>query len=68
MANEALDQGGLLTQEDLAVLLYKVVRFYCRGYSLQEIRELTDMSERLIQEYLDLFENYKRRYDSLVGE
>ena len=130
MANEALDQGGLLTQEDLAVLLCssrrtirrdikelkqqgievptrgtlqdigpgvthktkivkmwlegyeytdierktghsgvsvqrylsgfsKAVRFYSRGYSLQEIRELADMSERLVQEYLDLYEDYK---------
>jgi uncharacterized protein YerC len=130
MANEALDQGGLLTQEDLAVLLCssrrtirrdvkelkqqgievptrgtlqdigpgvthktkivkmwlegyeytdierktghsgvsvqrylsgfsKAIRFYSRGYSLQEIRELADMSERLVQEYLDLYEDYK---------
>ena len=137
MANEALDQGGLLTQEDLAVLLCssrrtirrdikelkqqgievptrgtlqdigpgvthktkivkmwlegyeytdierktghsgvsvqrylsgfsKAVRFYSRGYSLQEIRELADMSERLVQEYLDLFEDYKSRPESEI--
>jgi hypothetical protein len=135
MANEALDQSGLLTQEDLAVLLCtsrrtirrdvkelkqqgidvptrgtlqdigpgvthkskvvkmwlegyeytdierktghsgfsvqrylsgfsKVVRFYSREYSLPEIRELTDMSERLIQEYLDLYETFKDRPES----
>jgi len=137
MANEALDQGGLLTQEDLAVLLCssrrtirrdikelkvqgievptrgtlqdigpgvthkskvvkmwlegyeytdierktghsgfsvqrylsgfsKVVRFYSRGYSLPEIRELADMSERLIQEYLDLYEIFKDRPESQI--
>jgi uncharacterized protein YerC len=135
MATEALDQGGLLTQEDLAVLLCssrrtirrdvkelkqqgidvptrgtlqdigpgvthkskvvkmwlegyeytdierktghsgfsvqrylsgfsKVVRFNSRGYSLQEIRELADMSERLIQEYLDLYESFKDHPES----
>ena len=135
MANEALDQSGLLTQEDLAVLLCtsrrtirrdvkelkqqgidvptrgtlqdigpgvthkskvvkmwlegyeytdierktghsgfsvqrylsgfsKVVRFYSREYSLPEIRGLTDMSERLIQEYLDLYETFKDRPES----
>ena len=137
MANEALDQGGLLTQEDLSVLLCssrrtirrdikelkvqgievptrgtlqdigpgvthkskvvkmwlegyeytdierktghsgfsvqrylsgfsKVVRFYSRGYSLPEIRELADMSERLIQEYLDLYEIFKDRPESQI--
>ena len=137
MANEAFDQGGLLTQEDLAVLLCssrrtirrdikelkvqgievptrgtlqdigpgvthkskvvkmwlegyeytdierktchsgfsvqrylsgfsKVVRFYSRGYSLPEIRELADMSERLIQEYLDLYEIFKDRPESQI--
>ena len=137
MANEALDQGGLLTQEDLAVLLCssrrtirgdikelkvqgievptrgtlqdigpgvthkskvvkmwlegyeytdierktghsgfsvqryisgfsKVIRFYSRGYSLPEIRELADMSERLIQEYLDLYEIFKDRPESQI--
>ncbi|NYT01592.1 MAG: DUF1670 domain-containing protein [Methanosarcinales archaeon] len=137
MANEALDQGGLLTQEDLAVLLctsrrtirrdikelkqqgievptrgtlqdigpgvshktkivkmwlegYEytdierktghsgvsvqrylsgfstVVRFCSRGYSLQEIRELTDMSDRLVQEYLDLYETFKDRPESQI--
>lgn len=130
MSNEALEQGGLLTQEDLAVLLCssrrtirrdikelkqrgidvptrgtlqdigpgvthkskvvklwlegyeytdierktghsgtsvmrylsgfsKAVRFHVRGYSVQEIRELTEMSERLVEEYLDLYETYK---------
>lgn len=137
MANEALDQAGLLTQEDLAVLLCsskrtirrdvkelkqqgidvltrgtlqdigpgvthkskvvkmwlegyeyidierktghsgfsvqrylsgfsKAVRFYSRGYSLPEIRELTDMSERLTQEYLDLYETCKDRPESQI--
>ena len=137
MANEALDQGGLLTQEDLAVLLCssrrtirrdikelkghgievptrgtlqdigpgvthkskvvkmwlegyeytdierktghsgfsvqrylsgfsKVVRFYSRGYSLPEIRELADMSERLALEYLDLYEIFKDRPESQI--
>lgn len=137
MANEALDQGGLLTQEDLAVLLCssrrtirrdikelkvqgievptrgtlqdigpgvthkskvvkmwlegyeytdierktghsgfsvqrylsgfsKVVRFYNRGYSLPEIRELADMSERLALEYLDLYEIFKDRPESQI--
>jgi uncharacterized protein YerC len=137
MANEALDQGGLLTQEDLAVLLCssrrtirrdikelkqqgidvptrgtlqdigpgvthksrivkmwlegyeytdierktghsgfsvqryvsgfsKAVRFYRRGYSLPEIRELTDMSERLAQEYLELYEVSKDRPESQI--
>jgi len=137
MANEALDQSGLLTQEDLAVLLCtsrrtirrdvkelkqqgidvptrgtlqdigpgvthksrivkmwlegyeytdierktghsgfsvqrylsgfsKAVRFYSRGYSLPEIRELTDMSERLTQEYLDLYEAFKDRPESQI--
>jgi uncharacterized protein YerC len=135
MASEALDQGGLLTQEDLAVLLCssrrtirrdikelkqqgidistrgrlqdigpgvthkskvvkmwlegyeytdierktghsgfsiqrylsgfsKAVRFYIRGYSLPEIRELTEMSERLTQDYLDLYESFKDRPES----
>ena len=137
LSNESLDQGGLLTQEDLAVLLCssrrtirrdikelkgqgieiptrgtlqdigpgvthkskvvkmwlegyeytdierktghsgfsvqrylsgfsKVVRFYSRGYSLPEIRELADMSERLIQEYLDLYEIFKDRPESQI--
>jgi uncharacterized protein YerC len=130
MAHEALEQGGLLTQEDLAVLLCssrrtirrdmkelnsqgievptrgtlqdigpgvthkskvvkmwlegyeytdierktghsgvsvqrylsgfsKVIRFHSKGYSVPEIRELTDMSERLIKDYLDLYETSK---------
>jgi len=137
MANEALDQGGLLTQEDLAVLLCssrrtirrdikelkvqgievptrgtlqdigpgithkskvvkmwlegyeytdierksghsgcsvqrylsgfsKVVRFYSRGYSSPEIRELADMSERLVEEYLDLYETFRDRPESQI--
>jgi hypothetical protein len=137
MSNEALDQDGLLTQEDLAVLLCssrrtirrdvkelkeqgievptrgtlqdigpgvthkskivkmwlegyeytdierktghsgfsvqrylsgfsKTVRFYSRGYSLPEIRELTDMSERLTQDYLDLYEAFKDRPESEI--
>jgi hypothetical protein len=137
MAHEALEQGGLLTQEDLAVLLCssrrtirrdvkdlkeqgidvptrgtlqdigpgvthkskivkmwlegyedtdierktghsgfsvqrylsgfsKAVRFYSRGYSLPEIRELTDMSERLTQDYLDLYEAFKDRPESQI--
>jgi uncharacterized protein YerC len=130
MAHEALEQGGLLTQEDLAVLLCssrrtirrdmkelkdrgidvptrgtlqdigpgvthksrvvkmwlegyeytdierktghsgvsvqrylsgfsKVIRFHSKGYSVPEIRELTDMSERLVKDYLDLYETCK---------
>jgi uncharacterized protein YerC len=137
MAREALDQDGLLTQEDLAVLLCssrrtirrdikelkeqgievptrgnlqdigpgvthksrvvkmwlegyeytdieqktghsglsvqrylsgfsKAVRFYDRGYSLPEIRELTDMSERLTKEYLDLYEDCKDKPESKI--
>jgi hypothetical protein len=137
MSNEALDQDGLLTQEDLAVLLCssrrtirrdvkelkeqgieiptrgtlqdigpgvthkskivkmwlegyeytdierktghsgfsvqrylsgfsKAVRFYSRGYSLPEIRQLTDMSERLTQDYLDLYETFKDRPESQI--
>ena len=137
MANEALDQGGLLTQEDLAVLLCssrrtirrdikelkvqgievptrgtlqdigpgvthkskvvkmwlegyeytdierktghsgfsvqrylsgfsKVVRFYSRGYPSPEIRELADMSERLVEEYLDLYETFRDRPESQI--
>jgi uncharacterized protein YerC len=132
LSNEARDQGGLLTQEDLAVLLCssrrtirrdikelkvididvptrgniqdigpgvshktkivkmwldgyeytdlerrtghsgtsvqrylsgfsKVVKFHHRNYSVQEIRELTEMSERLVKEYLNLYEEYKDR-------
>jgi hypothetical protein len=38
---------------------FKPVRFYSPGYSLPEIRELTDMSERLVKEYLDLYETCK---------
>lgn len=37
----------------------KVVRFHLRDYYSQEIRELTDMSERLVKEYLTLYEEYK---------
>ena len=137
MASEALDQDGLLTQEDLSVLLCssrrtirrdvkelkqqgidvltrgtlqdigpgvthkskvvkmwldgyeytdierktghsgfsvqryltgfsKSVRFHCRGYSLPEIRELTDMSERLVKEYLDLYEACKDPPESQI--
>jgi uncharacterized protein YerC len=137
MASEALDQDGLLTQEDLAVLLCssrrtirrdvkelrqqgidvptrgtlqdigpgishkskvvkmwlegyeytdierktghsgvsvqrylvgfsKSVRFYSRGYSLPEIRELTEMSEKLIKEYLDLYETCKDHPESQI--
>jgi uncharacterized protein YerC len=137
MASEALDQDGLLTQEDLAVLLCssrrtirrdikelkqqgidvptrgtlqdigpgvthkskvvkmwlegyeytdierktghsgfsvqrylsgfsKAVRFYNRGYSLPEIRELTDMSERLTKEYLELYEICKDKPESKI--
>jgi len=137
MSREALDQGGLLTQEDLAVLLCssrrtirrdikefkqqgidvptrgtlqdigpgvthkskvvrmwlegyeytdierktghsgfsvqryisgfsKVVRFFKHGYSLPEIRDLADMSERLTQEYLDLYETCKDRPESQI--
>ena len=132
MSHEALDQGGLLTQEDLAVLLCssrrtirrdikalktkgidvptrgtyhdigpgvthkskvvmmwlegyeytdierktghsstsvqryitgftKAIRFHNRGYNASEIRELTEMSERLVNEYLDLYESFKDR-------
>jgi hypothetical protein len=137
MANEAFDQDGLQTQEDLAVLLCssrrtirrdikelkqqgidvptrgtlqdigpgvthksrivrrwlegyedadierktgysgfsvqryvsgfsKAVRFYRRGYSLPEIRELTDMSERLAREYPELYEACKDRPESQI--
>lgn len=137
MSREALDQGGLLTQEDLAVLLCssrrtirrdikefkqqgidiptrgtlqdigpgvthkskvvkmwlegyeytdierktghsgfsvqrylsgfsKAIRFYSRGYSIIEIRELTDMSERLVKEYLDLYEAHKDLQESQI--
>ena len=137
MASESLDQDGLLTQEDLAVLLCssrrtirrdikelkeqgidvptrgtlqdigpgvthkskvvkmwlegyeytdierktghsgfsvqryltgftKSVRFYRRGYSLPEIRELTEMSERLVKEYLDLYETCKDLPESQI--
>jgi uncharacterized protein YerC len=137
MTHEALEQGGLLTQEDLAVLLCssrrtirrdikdlkhqgidvptrgtlqdigpgithkskvvklwlegyeytdierrtghssisvqryisgfsKAVRFSARGYSEHEIRELTDMSERLIHDYLDLFETFKDKPESQI--
>lgn len=137
MSREALDQGGLLTQEDLAVLLCssrrtirrdikefklqgidiptrgtlqdigpgvthkskvvkmwlegyeytdierktghsgfsvqrylsgfsKAIRFYSRGYSIIEIRELTDMSERLVKEYLDLYEAHKDLKESQI--
>jgi len=44
----------------------KAARFYSRDYSLQEIRELADMSERLIQEYLDLYEDYKECPESII--
>jgi hypothetical protein len=44
----------------------KAVRFYSRGYSLPEIRELTDMSERLTQDYLDLYEAFKDRPESQI--
>jgi predicted solute-binding protein len=37
----------------------KVVKSHLRDYSSQEIRELTDMSERLVKEYLTLYEQYK---------
>jgi hypothetical protein len=39
----------------------KVVKFHHRNYSVQEIRELTEMSERLVKEYLNLYEEYKDR-------
>ena len=42
----------------------KAIRFYNRGYSLPEIRELTDMSERLTKEYLDLYETCKDKPES----
>ena len=135
MSFEALEQGGLLTQEDLAVLLCssrrtikrdvkelkqqgidiptrgtlqdigpgishkskvvkmwlegyeytdierktghsgvsvqryltgfsKTVKFFSRGYSVPEIRELTDMSERLVKEYIDLYESNKDKPES----
>ena len=44
----------------------KSVRFHCRGYSLPEIRELTDMSERLVKEYLDLYETSKDHPESQI--
>jgi uncharacterized protein YerC len=44
----------------------KAVRFSTRGYSEHEIRELTDMSERLIHEYLDLFETFKDKPESQI--
>ena len=44
----------------------KSVRFYSRGYSLHEIRELTEMSERLVKEYLDLYETCKDLPESKI--
>jgi hypothetical protein len=44
----------------------KSVRFYMRGYSLPEIRELTEMSERLVKEYLDLYEKCKDHPESQI--
>lgn len=42
----------------------KTVRFHSRGYSAPEIRELTDMSERVVNEYLELYEESKERPES----
>ena len=42
----------------------RVVRFHNRKYSPMEIRELTDMSERLIKEYLELYNTYKNQAES----
>jgi hypothetical protein len=44
----------------------KSVRFHIRGYSLPEIRELTDMSERLVQDYLNLYETFKDSPESQI--
>ena len=135
LANEAYEQGGLLTQEDLAVMLCssrrtirrdikelknqdqfiptrgtmkdigpgishkskiiqlwlegyeytdlerktghsgssiqrylasfsKVVRFHTKKYNSKEIHELTDVSERLVKEYLTLFDEFKDHPES----
>jgi len=51
----------------------KVVRFHLRDYSSQEIRELTDMSERLVKEYLALYVKYnvkpetKARFEQILS-
>lgn len=42
----------------------KVVRFNNKKYSPMEIRELTDMSERIVREYLDLYNEYKDKPES----
>lgn len=42
----------------------KVIRFQSKGYSVPEVRELTDMSERLIRDYLDLYETCRDRPES----
>jgi intein/homing endonuclease len=39
----------------------KVVKFLERGYSETEIRELTELSERVLREYRDLYLTYKER-------
>lgn len=39
----------------------KVVKFLERGYSEAEIRELTELSERVLREYRDLYLTYKDR-------
>jgi hypothetical protein len=44
----------------------KTVRFHSRGYSAPELRELTDMSERLVKEYLDLYEKCKDQPEAQV--
>lgn len=135
LVNEAFEQGGLLTQEDLAVILCssrrtirrdikvlkeqdqfiptrgtmkdigpgishkskivklwlegyeytdlerktghsgssiqrylasfsKVVRFHTKNYNTKEIHELTDISERLVKEYLSLHDEYKDHPES----
>lgn len=42
----------------------KVVRFHTKKYNIKEIYELTDVSERLVKEYLTLHEEFKDHPES----
>jgi hypothetical protein len=44
----------------------KAIRFHTKGYSLPEIRGFTDMSERLIKDYLNLYEEFKDKPESQI--